>query len=216
MDNLNQDARNSTNSLADERARLEIEKLKTEIESLRNSTGIGAKLAQYNPVFTVLIAVVGTIISIQQFNKQQIFNTQQHTQQEAHNRAQLKEQSDREFTAREQESKKRYWEEQNQIYKEACDAAATIATANSLDEVGKERKNFWRLYWGIMSLVEHREVEGAMIDFGEKLGQWELTRSKPGGIKNYSYRIAHCCRKSLQKTWSPVDIGGLKDEGCPY
>jgi hypothetical protein len=90
----------------------------------------------------------------------------QYSEQQGFNRVQLKEQSNRDFAAREQESKKRYWEEQNQIYKEACDAAATIAGGNSLEEIKEERKKFRRLYWGIMSLVENRSVEGAMVDFG--------------------------------------------------
>ena len=201
---------------SDDKTRLELEKLRAEIESLNRSNSLGSKLAQYNPVFTVLIAVIGVVVSIRQFNAQQDFSTRQYSQQQTFNREQLMEQSNRDFAAREQESKKRYWEEQNQIYREACDAAAAIAAADSLEEVKAERKKFRRLYWGIMSLVENRSVEGAMVDFGHGLDEWESTRVKPEDMVTRAFTIAHCCRKSLQKTWSPVDIGDLKDERCPY
>jgi hypothetical protein len=216
MENRDQEAGRSAGSLADEKSRLELEKLRAEIASLKNSKDWGARIAQYNPVFTVLIAAVGVIVSIQQFNKQQAISTNQYSQQQEFNREQLREQSNRDFAAREQESKKRYWEEQNLIYKEACDAAATIAAADSLEEAKEERKEFRRLYWGIMSLVENRSVEGAMINFGRGLDEWELTRVKPEDMASRAYTIAHCCRKSLQQTWSPVNIGDLKDKDCPY
>ena len=212
----NPETQNSTNASTGEESRSEIEKLRAEIQSLKNSGGLGQRIAQYNPVFTVLIAVIGVIVSIHQFNRQQAFNTVQYSQQQAFNREQLREQSNRDFAAREQESKKRYWEEQNQIYKEACDSAATIAAANSLEEIREERKKFRRLYWGIMSLVENRSVEGAMVNFGQGLDDWELTKAKPEDMAKRAYTIAHCCRRSLQQTWSPVDIGDLEGKECPY
>lgn len=195
----------SPGSPSNERSVLEVDKLKAEIESLKNSSSLGAKIAQYNPVVTVLIAVIGVVLSVQQYSEQQRFN-----------RDQMQDQSNRDFAAREQESKKRYWEEQNQIYKEACDAAAIIAAGNSLEEIKGERKKFWRLYWGIMSLVENRSVEGAMVDFGRALDEWELTGVKRDDIAKRALTIAHCCRKSLQNTWSPVEIGDLKYGNCPY
>jgi hypothetical protein len=213
---MNNQGQENQPSVADSKAALEIEKLKAEIENLRKSNSLGARLAQYNPVVTVLIAVVGVIFSIHQFNTQQKQNTEQHLRQQEANSQQMKLQSDRDFTAREQESKKRYWEEQNQIYKEACDAAATIAAASSLEEVKAERKKFRRLYWGIMSLVENSSVERAMVAFDRSLSEWENNHSKPWDLVNHAYTIAHCCRKSLQATWSPVEIGDLKDKQCPY
>jgi len=216
MNNPDQEYQRSTSFLQDEKTRLELEKLSAEIENLKNSNSLGSKIAQYNPVFTVLIAVLGVMVSIHQFNKQQTFSSQQYSQQQEFNRAQLKEQSNRDFTAREQESKKRYWEEQNQIYKEAIDATATIANAKRPEEVKKEIKKFRRLYWGIMSLVENRSVEGAMVNFGQGLDEWELTKEKPIDMAKRAITIAHCCRKSLQNTWSPVDIGDLKNGDCPY
>jgi len=136
MDDQNLEAQNLTLSLVHEKTRVEIEKLKAEIQTLKGGTGWGAKIAQYNPVFTVLIAVIGTLVSIQQFNRSQESNTKQYTLQQ-------KEQSDRDLAAREQESKKKYWEEQNQTYKEACDAAATVAIADSLGEVRHHRQCRW-------------------------------------------------------------------------
>lgn len=200
----NQDGPLTETTFQVQKANLELDKLQAEIDNLKRSNSLGAKIALYNPVFTVLIAVLGVFVSIDQFNKQQ-----------EHNRLQLEEQSKRDFATREQESKKNYWEEQNKTYKDAIDAAATIAGADSLESVKEERKKFWRLYWGIMSLVENRSVEGAMKDFGDSLEKWEMTQEKPLGMERLVYAIAHCGRKSLQNTWSPVDIGDLAEEGCP-
>jgi len=50
-------------------------------------------------------------------------------------------------------------------YKEACDAAGAIASAATIDDVAAEREAFKRLYWGVMCVIEHENVESAMKAF---------------------------------------------------
>lgn len=208
--------KNLGESLADKKLRLEIEsleikndlekrKLELEAKGLESKHKWEDRVARYIPVMTALVAVAGVLIGAQQFKKQQEFD-----------RHALAAQSLRDYETRQQELKKEYWEEQIEIYKEAGNAAAAIATAKTLEEVEEERKKFWRLYWGIMSLIEHSEVEKAMKAFGDQLLVWENSKTKPASLETLSYRIAHCSRKSLQKTWSPVDIGDYGNTRCPY
>jgi hypothetical protein len=190
--------------LAREKLQLEVEKARLENERIRNENRWPNKLREYIPVITALVAVVGVLIGIYQFNTQQ-----------ASAQIQLQTQAKLEFETRQAELKRRYWEEQVTIYRDATQTAAAIAISESLDEVREERRNFWTLYWGEMSLLEHREVEQAMVAFGKQLAAWEASQEKPELIENYAFDIAHCCRKSLLKTWSPVD---MEDYGgrCPY
>jgi hypothetical protein len=205
MGNSNSEPQKTNDANADEKAELELEKLRAEIANLKRGNSLGAKLAQYNILFTVAIAVLGAVISISQI-----------TAQQKNAGDQLEAQSKRDYESRENESKKKYWEEQNQTYKEAIEAASAIAVAASLEEVKSERKKFWQLYWGKMSLIETSAVEKAMVAFGSHLQSWEANKEKPLEIQNSAFVIAHCARKSLQKTWSPVDIGDLRDKQCKY
>ncbi|MGH7391506.1 MAG: hypothetical protein ACREM3_18905 [Candidatus Rokuibacteriota bacterium] len=116
-----------------------------------------------------------------------------------------------------EEFRKRYWDVQFTLYSEATEAAAAIANARQLSDVEKERRRFWQLYWGVLSAIEHPEVEAAMKRFGTVLAECEGGRKDscpsplPGAarspLRSASYNLAHCVRASLARTWRPVDIG---------
>ncbi len=121
------------------------------------------------------------------------------------------------------EFRQRYWEAQLALYEDATGAAAAIATARSLESVAGERARFWQLYWGPLSMIEHPEVEQAMVAFGRVLGECERDVSGcaadgPGNsitpLRQKAYELAHCVRVSLHHTWHPVDIGDVTR--CPY
>ncbi len=190
--------------VAHEKARLEVEKLRAEIDSLKRSNSWWDRLDRNAALLTVLITVISLCVGVYQFTRSQEANRKQLTQQAAQEEA-----------ARKEQLKRAYWEEQKKIYEEASNYAAVIANANSLKDVVRERGGFWVLYWGKMSLLEHTEVESAMVEFGEALKQWETTAKKPQAIENLSYRLAHCMRQSLSETWSPV-FGYVKDAACPW
>ena len=50
---------------------------------------------------------------------------------------------------------------------EASDAASRLATEPDPVEWEKNRRIFWRLYWGTLSIVEDPGVEKAMIKLGK-------------------------------------------------
>ncbi len=107
------------------------------------------------------------------------------------------------------EFRKRFWEEQLEIYRRTCVAASSIATAQLITAVEKERETFWRLYWGELSILESRAVKTAMEAFGAQLRIVEAEQASPKSLEQLSYRLARACRASLEKTWDPVGIDDL-------
>jgi hypothetical protein len=118
-----------------------------------------------------------------------------------------------------QEFRKRYWDAQYTLYTDAAASAAAIANAAKLEDVEKERRRFWQLYWGPLSAIEHPEVEAAMYRYGTVLAACEAGTKdscpspSPGTsitpLRSASYNLAHCIRASLATTWRPVDIGDV-------
>jgi hypothetical protein len=126
---------------------------------------------------------------------------------------------------RQTEFRKKFWEEQLVLYEEALEQASTIAMSPNLEASKDARDKFWRLYWGKLSLIEHREVEQAMIAFGTALGACEAGKpdacssetdgSIASGLRPKAYELAHCIRYSLLETWNPADLDNSSDR-CPY
>ncbi len=109
-------------------------------------------------------------------------------------------------TTTENEFRKTFWSKQFELYDKACTAAATIAKADDIEQVKEERKLFWQLYWGSLSMVEHKEVKIAMVNYGEQLKQCESKTTHPSTLLLLSYELARACRLSLAQTWNPADL----------
>jgi hypothetical protein len=126
---------------------------------------------------------------------------------------------------RQTEFRKRFWEEQLVLYKEALEAASAIAMSPDLDAAKEARGKFWHLYWGKLSMIEHKEVEQAMIAFGAALGACEAGTpdscigeadgSLATGLRPQAIALAHCIRFSLLETWNPAELDNSSDR-CPY
>jgi hypothetical protein len=95
------------------------------------------------------------------------------------------------------EATKPFLERQLKLYTEATQAAATLATSKSPQEVDAASKRFWNLYWGELALVEDRRVEAAMVQFGRALE----TGSASPQLQQASLALAHACRDSLAESW---------------
>ncbi len=149
-------------------------------------------------IISTVIAVAGFLFGVHQFKS---------TQEAGRHR---------DAAAQQQEFRKQMWMTQLEIYKQGVTLAAAVATQDDLAAAKEKRTAFWQAYWGVMSLVEHPEVESAMVAFGRDLSNWETTGKKPPAIERRAFEVAHCARKSLEKTWSPVDLGDLKEGRCPY
>lgn len=129
------------------------------------------------------------------------------------------------YSTRQTEFQKQFWEEQIVLYKQAADAASEIAMSSSLEESASARITFWKLYWGKLSILEHKEVEQAMKDFGTHLGECEAGIGEPcfgerdgsaiTDLRVKSYHLAHCLRFSLLETWNPAKLDNSKDI-CPH
>jgi|RhiMethySRZTD1v2_1073278.scaffolds.fasta_scaffold22418_5 hypothetical protein len=129
------------------------------------------------------------------------------------------------YITRQTEFRKRFWEEQVALYREATDAAAEIAMAADLKSAELARQRFWKLYWGKLSMIEHKEVERAMIAFGGALSECEkgnkttcfgpIEGEPPTELRSRAYQLAHCARYSLAMTWNPAAIDD-SHKVCPY
>jgi len=95
------------------------------------------------------------------------------------------------------EATKPFLDRQLKLYTEATQAAATIATSDSKDEIIAAQKRFWSLYWGELALVEDKRVEAAMVQLGQALEKGATGKE----VQGLSLRLAHACRDSLAESW---------------
>jgi len=95
------------------------------------------------------------------------------------------------------EATRPYLDKQLTLYTEATKVTVTIATSSDSKEIEKATRRFWELYWGELGLVEHDDVETAMVNFGKALdakeGQGELAR--------LALYLAKACRAELAVSW---------------
>jgi predicted negative regulator of RcsB-dependent stress response len=104
-------------------------------------------------------------------------------------------------SSRRVEATKPFLERQLKLYTEATQAAATIATSSDASERAGSTKRFWSLYWGELALVEDRNVEAAMVAFGQALEKGQPAEE----LQQLSLRLAHACRDSLAMSWGVRD-----------
>ena len=76
---------------------------------------------------------------------------------------------------------------------EAVETASYIA--NSASSTTSKEQRFWELYWGVMGMVENKEITEAMVKFGEAL-------DSKNNLKSLSLNIAHACRNEMANDWS--------------
>lgn len=140
---------------------------------------------------TLLLAVAGVIIGVWQYRET---NSEQY--------------------------KKEIWSAQKDLFEKAITAATNIANGESIEAVSTDRRDFWRLYWGNLAMLESQNVSSAMVKFGRKLSDCERSKDPvcfpvPGGnsteLQRLALNLAHCARDTLRTTWEPVDIGKLTE-----
>ncbi|KQZ66209.1 MULTISPECIES: hypothetical protein [unclassified Lysobacter] len=97
--------------------------------------------------------------------------------------------------ARRIEATRPFLEKQLELYAEAARVCARIASAHDgADAVAR----FWELYWGELALVENREVEAKMVQFGQALQYMPEDRSE---LRHRALELAAACRASLARSW---------------
>ena len=105
------------------------------------------------------------------------------------------------------EAKKPFYSKHLDLCTEAATAAATIAATTDPQKKKVATEDFWRLYWGPLSIAEEDEVARAMIDFGQCLND---PRCPQDLRRRLSLALAHKCRCEISKHFdlglpAPVD-----------
>jgi hypothetical protein len=70
---------------------------------------------------------------------------------------------------------------------------------------------FWALYWSELAMVESRDVEGAMVEFGRALTETENARTgtdqanfraHQNSLNGLALDVAHAIRASIESSWA--------------
>jgi hypothetical protein len=84
----------------------------------------------------------------------------------------------------------------------ASETAAQLATETDPVEWEKARKQFWRLYWGQLGIVEDEKVESAMVILGNLVPIVpEPPRLPMSELKSGSLALAHAARDLMAESW---------------
>lgn len=102
------------------------------------------------------------------------------------------------------EFRRTFYEKQLEYYAEAVDATSTLAT----EKMGSEdylmaRKQFYRLFWGRLSIVEDKTVEAKMIIFERLLKKFEQGSSEvtQEELQQASLALAHQASRYTINVW---------------
>ncbi|HXG23739.1 MAG TPA: hypothetical protein VNJ09_04220 [Chthonomonadales bacterium] len=116
-------------------------------------------------------------------------------------------------TAR-KERQQPFLQKQLELYFEASQTTAVLATSHDKTAWAKAYNRFWELYWGNLSIVEspyrqkeERAVEQKMVDYGGILKETggdmsKLTEEQRNQLEQASLSLAHACRDDIQETWN--------------
>lgn len=94
------------------------------------------------------------------------------------------------------EAAKPYLERKLKWCEEAVETTSFIATSDPAVARSKIPR-FWQMYWGVMGMVENREVTDAMIAFGRALEARDQLPQK-------SLALSRACRAEMADSWSPI------------
>jgi hypothetical protein len=103
--------------------------------------------------------------------------------------------------ARRLEARKVFLDRQLKLYTEATQVAATMATTTDAEKLAKAEERFWELYWGELSMVENRAVEGAMVGIRNCLA----SNCTQADLQQKALALAKACRDSLNQSWGIGD-----------
>jgi hypothetical protein len=93
----------------------------------------------------------------------------------------------------------------DELYGEAVAVTRQLAAAQTKESAKEDRKEFWRLYYGALVLVESPEIEGAMVGFGNALNEWTTEGPPHTGL-----RLAKLADKLKQQV--DIEVKGRSTE----
>ncbi len=92
---------------------------------------------------------------------------------------------------------------QTELSVAASTAAAALASSQDEGSWLKAREDFWRLYWGPLALVEDRDLERAMVEFGSHVPPNITFEERPTNLGFLSLNIAKAARSEMASAWNP-------------
>ena len=97
------------------------------------------------------------------------------------------------------EAAKPFIEARQELYTKALKAVEVTVNPSLHDpaDVKKATERFWDLYWGELCIVESKQVEAAMIAFGNA--------NTVQDRKDRAYDLAHAMRDSIIESWGIRD-----------
>jgi hypothetical protein len=178
----------------EEKTTIELEeKYRAEVRSTLGSKPKIDYVEKLTKILQGLAIIIGIWATYNEFRKQ----NEERRQQEV---ARVQQEKDR-FEQIAKEFRKDFYEKQLEYYAEATEATATLATENKDSKDYKEaRKKFYRLFWGKLSIVEDKSVEGRMMEFHELLQRYE-DGDTDADLPQASYRLARDARKYTLEVW---------------
>jgi hypothetical protein len=109
------------------------------------------------------------------------------------------------------EARQPFLNKQLELYFKAAAVVGKFAVLEPKTETWTENEDeFWSLYWSELSVVESKNVEGAMVAVGKAV---TACRKAVGGedrhalkdrkedLKRASYNLAHAIRESVERGW---------------
>ncbi len=184
----------------DNLAEAQLEKLRLEIDDLKNKSKWDERVSRYIPLISVLVTVAGFTFGVYQFRVQHKANLDAQKENARLN----DELSKREFA-------KPLFEKQFALYLEATEATATIGNSTDLVERKVAEKKFWRLYHGPLAVVESKDVSGAMSAFGDCL-DGTVKGCNDVRLQELSLVLATKAQKSITRDWGSVLFDFSKDK----
>ena len=165
---------------------------------------LGMSVAAWELVFKVVgsaVVVVGAVIAYLDFRQreEQSRSEQRKAQdtKDAEEKRARDEQAQREkdsLLLRQKEFRLNLHSERYPLFTEVCDLAGKIAAAGQQKDE-KSVQRFWELYYGRMCLVEDKNVEEAMIAFGNALESKAPERQVQ--VRVAALRLAGACKQSM-------------------
>jgi hypothetical protein len=115
-------------------------------------------------------------------------------------------------TEQQQTNRRPFLQKQLDLCFEATDTAARLATETNPVEWEKKRFDFWRLYWGVLGIVEDQAVASAMVALGNTVPLLPVASPElpMTSVKSQALALAHAARDLMRKSWdvelSPITI----------
>jgi hypothetical protein len=125
-----------------------------------------------------------------------------------------------------QSNRRPFLEKQLELGFQAAETAARLATETDSAQWEKAQAAFWRLYWGPLSIVEDRTVEGAMYDLGQLVPMpgAKALNLPMRALEGPSYKLAHAVRDLVLASWKvslpalegkPIELMGIQIQKTP-